>query len=131
MRVKALILTSLVALAACAATIDTAHIARMDSFIGKPERELIYAWGTPDKSYALDGKTKVVSYARGTQRIIRDHASFSTCAGGLSPSFGYTNCFGGFPSAETVTYYCEYSFQVERGRITGWFQNGNDCPRVK
>lgn len=131
MKLKHFLPALFLALAGCATPVDTAHITRMDGFIGKPEREVIYAWGAPDKAYPLDGKTKVISYVRGTRRIIRDHSSFQTCAGGLSPSLGYTNCFGGFPSAETVTYYCEYSFQVERGRVTGWFQNGNDCPRIK
>jgi hypothetical protein len=118
-------------LAGCATPVDNAYIARMNGLVGQSERDLISAWGVPDKTYQLDNGTRVLTYARGSTRLIGSGFSTSACAGGAWPSLGYNSCLGGFPEMQSVTYYCDYSFNVSRGRVQGWFQNGNDCPRIQ
>jgi hypothetical protein len=131
MHKKFMFVPVLLALSACATAIDTAHIARMNGFIGRSEREVIDAWGVPDKSYQTDTGEKFLTYVRGTQQLVGEGLSLSTCTGNGVGSLGYGGCFGGFPPARTVTYYCDFTFDIARGRVKEWFQQGNDCPRIR
>lgn len=127
-------LVACVLLAACATEINTKHIARMESFIGRPEKEVIMEWGVPDKTYQLDNRTKVISY-RQTSYYNDGGSGFgvSTCAGSFPGSgIGYGGCIDPLPRpTRTYEYSCEYSFNIVEGKAVGWFQNGNSCPRIR
>lgn len=121
-------------LAACATEINTKHISRMESFIGQSEKQVIMSWGVPDKTYALDNKTKVITY-RDTDYYNDGGSGFgmSTCAGSFpGRGIGYGGCIDPIPRpTRTYERTCEYSFNIVEGKAVGWFQNGNSCPRIK
>lgn len=120
-------------LGACvmAPIVDDGHVARMNSFIGAAENDVVYAWGTPDKSFHLENGDKVISYTRGQRQFVNGALPLSTCVGTGWNSAGYnSNCYSGYP-AQTVNYHCEYSFNLKNGRVQGWFQNGAYCPRIR
>jgi len=118
----------LLGLAGCATPIDQEHIAHMNSYIGKTDSDLIVAWGTPDKTYKSDSGAKILTWRRGQQVVTG--GGFSTCTGTAGGGTLFTQCMNPFPP-EATTYYCEFSFNITGGRVKGWFENGNNCPRVK
>lgn len=98
--------------------------ANLDTWIGKSEKELVTAWGIPDKQYQLDQNTKMISY------ISRDTAVYpgspSTCFGTVSGNTVVSNCGGSFPPT-IQSYYCETIFTLDNGRISRWGHKGNNC----
>lgn len=132
MKKSILALLAALFLSACAAEINTAHISKMESFMGRPEKDVIMAFGVPDKTYQLDNRTKVIAYR--TERFYSDNSGFgfSTCAGSFPGRFGYSGCIDPIPSrTRTYATICELSFNIVGGKAVGWFQNGNSCPRIR
>lgn len=131
--VIAIALISPLLLSACAAKVDTAHIAKMDSFIGSSEKQIIQAWGVPDKSYTIDRRTKVISYRK--QTFYNDGGSgfgMTTCAGSVGRGIGYSGCIDPWSRpSRTYSYVCDMNFNIVGGKATSWFQNGNGCPRIQ
>ncbi len=115
-------------LAACATSVNTAYITQMNGYTGLTERELIDEMGTPDKSYSLDNYTKVVTYVQ--THAYRSSGGFDVCMGGFNSPFGYSACQGASPG-RYINEYCEVNFNIFHGKVDGWSQKGNDCPRIK
>lgn len=118
-------------LSACATQIDQGYVNRMDSFIGKPEAFLIDRMGVPDKSYKIDNGPKLATYTRVTEREVRSPGGFgmSSCIGQYG-KFGYGACADTSPT-RIYTFFCDVTFTIDHGRIKGWRQAGNDCPRIE
>lgn len=116
-------------LTACATTVDTARIARLDSYVGQSERQVISDFGVPDKVYEVDRGMKMVTYTTRSQSY-SEGPGFDTCIGGGRGHFGYSNCLGNYPTR--VRYeYCDLNFRLSRGKVVGWSQNGTACPRIR
>lgn len=129
MRVFVVLLTASFLLAACATAPDTARIERMNSYIGQSERQVISDFGVPDKVYEVDRGMKMITYTTRRQSF-PEGPGFDTCIGGRGGHFGYSNCFGGYPSR--IRYeYCDLNFRLSRGKVEGWTQNGSACPRIR
>lgn len=119
-------------LGACATQVDTQHISRMESNIGRSEKDIVMSWGVPDKTYQLDARTKVITYRKMSYFSDNGGFGFSTCAGSYPGRFGYSTCVDPFPTqTRTYTRSCELSFNIVGGKAVGWFQNGNSCPRIR
>ena len=112
------------ALAACAEHSEKAYEAQLESWMGKSEKELVMAWGIPDKQYQLDPDTRMLSFV--ARNTVYYPGTFSACVGGASSNFGLTNCYGGFPPS-AQTYHCETIFTLHNGRVAKWGHRGNDC----
>ncbi len=115
-------------LGACTTTKD--YEAQLDRWIGAPERDLIMAYGPPDKQYQLDHSTKMLSYVKSDTAVY--NSGFSTCLGsgfgnGFGNNFGggFGGCYG--PPAQAHTLSCETIFTLHNGTVTRWGHKGNDC----
>ena len=116
-------------LSACAAQIDDVYLARMNGMIGQSEKDLINAWGVPDKSYQMNDGTKIVTYTRASDYASSNGFTGAACMGGIPGSIGIGTCVGG-PS-HIMRYYCDVNFKLAQGRINDWSQQGNNCPRIR
>ena len=118
--VCALVLT----LSACTTTKD--YEAQLDRWIGVPERDLIMAYGPPDKQYQLDRSTKMISYVKTDTAVY--NSGFSTCVGsgfGGGYNAGFCGCYGPPEQAHTLT--CETIFTLHNGTVARWGHKGNNC----
>lgn len=125
-------LFSLVFLVSCATEINTAYIDSMNYYIGKRESVLIDGMGVPDKVYKMENGPKLVTYTKVTERTLGGGTGFgvSSCAGHFN-NFGIGGCMGSYPAARIQTYFCDITFEIQRGQVTNWRQQGNDCPRIR
>lgn len=115
-------LAFIVFLSACTSSAE--YAAMMDGWIGKTERELVTAWGVPDKIYDVDKDTRMLAYVESRQ--VSYPGTFSTCLGGRGGHFGYHNCVGSVPPG-SESYYCETTFLLAQGRVSKWGTKGNGC----
>ncbi|MEZ0261201.1 MAG: hypothetical protein ACAH80_09335 [Alphaproteobacteria bacterium] len=91
---------------------------------GATEKELVTAWGVPDKTYQLDNRTKMLAYVK-RRKVFYPGSGFNTCFGSRA-GVGYVgNCFGGYPERETRD--CETTFMITNGRVTNTGFKGNAC----
>lgn len=116
-------------LSACATTVDTARIERLNSYIGASERKLVSDFGVPDKVYEVDRGMKMISYTT-SRKMYSGGPGFDTCIGGRGGHFGYSNCLGNYPARVTHEY-CDLNFRLSRGKVEDWSQNGTACPRIR
>lgn len=96
----------------------------LESWIGAPEKELIYAWGVPVRSYSVDNNLKFLTF--------RDDRTLYIPGG---PSTSYTKFYGN--SMTTTTYgnnapttlglTCETTFGIRYGLVVSYRYEGNNC----
>ncbi|MCC7038093.1 MAG: hypothetical protein IT560_12420, partial [Alphaproteobacteria bacterium] len=72
---RKLMVLGVLLLAACVSPAE--RNARLDRWIGAPEKELVSSWGIPDKTYQLDRSTRMLSYVEIRNREYG--SSFNTC----------------------------------------------------
>lgn len=119
-----ILFAALFALLLSACTSSAEYAAMMDGWLGKSEKELVTAWGVPDKQYDVDKETRMLAYVE--SRNVSYPGTFSTCLGGAGRHVGYNNCIGSVPPS-SESYYCETTFMLVQGRVTKWGTKGNGC----
>lgn len=92
---------------------------------GATEKELVTAWGVPDKTYQVDNRTRMLAYVK-RRHVSYPNSGFHTCFGSRA-GVGYVgNCFGGYPETHE-TRDCETTFMVTNGKVTNVGYKGNAC----
>lgn len=114
--------TLIVALLAGCATVAQ-YDANMQTWLGKPEADLIRQWGAPDAAYETAG-AKFLTYNKVQH-------SFSP---GTPPSYQTSVIFGrvvttpvGGSPASASTSECKTTFEISAGVIAGYKFAGNAC----
>ncbi len=117
---KSVFLAGLLLLAGCVSP-SPQKVAALNAFVGRPEADLVRAYGVPTRSFETGG-SKFLAYAK--SRI----QSFPS-----GPAFGYGYGFypygwgawGGYPEVEQFD--CETTFELQGGVVKSWNLRGNDC----
>lgn len=114
------ILSIIFLLAGCA---TTAKYERMlDSWIGAPERELIYAWGVPIRSYSVDANLKFLTFRDERTLYVPGYSTSSTNVYGNSMM---TTTYG--DNGTTLGLTCETTFGIRYGLVVSYRYEGNNC----
>lgn len=116
--ISAVVLTLL---AGCATTAK--YEENLQGWIGKPEQDLVRAWGAPNSVYATGG-IKFLTYAKTRQGYVP----------GMTPSYqtqviGNTvvsTPVGGSPG-HAYTRQCDTTFEVSAGVVSSYRFEGNAC----
>ena len=107
---------------------------RLQSWVGKSEEELLRKWGAPGASKYLSGKEKVITYTRAENIYVP--SEFYIYNQGLEPSEDvlyapFVNEYDFSPFGQIFGYevknYCQTSFFIRNGIISGWKWKGNNC----
>jgi hypothetical protein len=113
-RLGLLVLISLVA--GCTDML-AAREAQLNTFVGKPEMDVVQAMGVPTRTYETGG-VKFLSYQQQQTQVIP-----------ASPWYWYgpvPGFYGGFPP-QVVTWACDTTFTVSDGRVSSFTLRGNGC----
>ena len=108
-------------LASCTSTKN--YESMLNTWIGKSEKDVIMAWGIPERQYQIDANTKLISY--NANNTVVYPGTVSTCFGSAGNNSFFGSCSGFPPSIET--FHCETLFTLVNGRVTRWGHRGNDC----
>lgn len=109
-------------LAACTTTEN--YEAKLNTWVGKSEKELVMSWGVPDKQYQLDAHTKMLSYVS-HQNVVYP-GTFSPCVASVNRGMVVNSCGPEFPPT-VESYHCETIFTLTDGKVTRWGHKGNNC----
>jgi hypothetical protein len=111
---RTLALATTLAAAGCAT--EEKYAAQAQSWVGRPESELLANWGAPDRSYEADG-AKYLTYTR---------QSLITTGDYYDPWYsGYR--YRGYGAPRTSVGSCETTFVVANGSVRRVSYRGNDC----
>lgn len=122
---RAGVLAGVLAVAACAYP-DPAHVAALNALVGKPEQDLIKAYGVPSRHYDSGGH-RYLAYSRSRIETLPGAPGFGPWGGG--PYYGYWGGWGGwggFPP-EVMQRDCETTFDLKGGVVLSWSLRGNAC----
>ena len=123
--IRILILSAALALAGCATQAGYKKV--MDTWMGKPELDLVRKWGAPRQTYESGG-SKFLTFA--TSRTISMPGTAANCVTNIIGNTAYTNCTGGSPDTP-VALTCQTTFEIVGGLIAGWRASGNNCIAVE
>jgi hypothetical protein len=110
--VKASALLLLTVLVATGCATEEKYVAETQSWVGRPEKELLATWGAPNRAYQTDG-TRYLTYSR---------LSFVTTGG----YYDRWDSWYGSPG-RTMALSCETTFVVASDIIQSASHRGNDC----
>lgn len=133
-RPLAMLALSLGILTGCARATPEAFNARMASFVGRPEADLVATLGVPARTHEADGR-RFLQYEDRRLVTYPGDPFYGAGYGG----FGYGgfgrrrigSAFGGYygsgfgPVVETRA--CDVTFELRAGRVAGFAARGNDC----
>jgi hypothetical protein len=124
---KVATLAGVLAVAACAYP-NPAHVAALNAMVGKPETDVIHAYGVPSRTYDLNGH-RYLAYSRSRIETVGGTPGFGPWGGG--PYWGggwggWGGGWGGFPP-EIVQRDCETTFDVQNHVVLTWSLRGNAC----
>ena len=118
-------------LTGCAGATPEYFNARMASFVGRSEADLVATLGVPARTHEAEGRRflqyedrRIVTYP-GDPFIGAGFGYGGFRGRRLAPGFGgyYGGGFG--PVVETRA--CDVTFELRAGRVTGFAARGNDC----
>ncbi|MDD0995319.1 hypothetical protein M5G20_05490 [Pseudomonas sp. TNT2022 ID1044] len=121
---KFLLVCCAVLMAGCATTAK--YEAKLASWVGSPEGDLILSWGPPQQVYETDGGVKYLTYSSSRQVYIPGTAPTYTTNYNPYTNSATTTSLGGTP-AQSFNMGCQTTFQVSNGTISSWSWKGNDC----
>jgi hypothetical protein len=110
-------------LAACATRAD--FEATLDTWVGATEKDLVTAWGPPERVYEIEGQRYLTWEKESTRAAYPPSSTFSVFSGGGGVGYG-VGVGTGFP-AVTTTSGCEITYLFEDGRARSWRWEGEDC----
>ncbi len=108
--------------------------ARLQSWVGKSESELLQAWGAPSARKLMPDGSSVITYTKAEDIYVP--SEFYIYNQGFEPSEDvvyspFINQYDFSPFAQNFGYevenYCQTSFFIRHGQVTGWKWKGNDC----
>ncbi|QWD62905.1 hypothetical protein [Polynucleobacter sp. MWH-UH25E] len=108
-------------LAGCATTANYEKI--LQTTIGKPEKDLVAAWGIPQGSYENEG-VRYLTYSRSESGVIPGQPARANTV--MIAGKPYTNMVGGSPSIG-YTNACTTIFKIENKIVVSYEFKGNDC----
>ncbi len=123
---KFLSLGALALLAGCAYP-SKQHIDSLNAVVGKPETDLVRAYGVPNRTYDTNGH-RFLAYSESHIDEYGGDPGFGFGYGGWG-GYGYGGGwggFGGFPP-EIVQEQCTTTFELTGGVVRSWNLKGNDC----
>ena len=106
---------ALATLAGCAT--EYKFTANMNSWVGKPESEVVARWGTPTMVFERDG-TRSITYATSQPMVIPP--ATSTASGAPAPTLP--------PRDFAVVYSCRVQMPIADGKVASWWEvQGRSC----
>lgn len=95
----------------------------LQSWVGKPEIDLLHSWGPPSSVYESGG-IKFLTYDKSSQAYIPGTApSYQSTVVGNTV---YTHSVGGSPGY-AISQNCRTTFELSSGLVTSWRWDGNAC----
>ncbi len=132
MRIWIILGLSLLFVFSCATT--KKYDAKLNTWVGKSEQQLIQSWGQPSAMKILDNGDKVITFTKADDMYVS--AQYYIYNPGQVPNEDevFTPFDGDYdftPYNELVGYevtqICQTSFLLQNGIVTGWKWKGNDC----
>lgn len=112
-----------VLLSACAVRSAADYENKLAAWQGQTREALFHKWGYPDRQFAIDRNTYVVTYLRISGKP----------AGNADEPYRNSLNYGGMPqirygkSQIPAVYYCKTNFTITNGIVTDYSFNGDDC----
>ncbi|HCL3314561.1 TPA: hypothetical protein N2A14_002569 [Pseudomonas aeruginosa] len=116
-----LTLGAVLLLAGCATAAK--YEASLNTYVGKPELDLVRDWGAPAQTYETGGSKFLMYSSRRTLVFPGTPPTYTTSYSGYQ---AYTTTTGGTPPAR-IPMSCETTFEVIDGKVSSWTYKGNDC----
>jgi hypothetical protein len=114
------VLAGLTLLAGCAYP-NPQHVSALNAMVGKPEADLVRAYGVPMRSVETGG-SKFLAYSQ--------HRIESYPEGPFWGGYGWRGGWGwggGWGYPDVVQFDCETTFELKDGLVKGWSLRGNAC----
>lgn len=98
--------------------------ARLETWVGASEEELVMEWGPPDSVYDVNDTKKMLTYSEShIVHISGIQPHYTTeVVGGVM----YTRATGGSEPRD-VEHKCKTTFVIENGEVIDWITKGNNC----
>lgn len=122
--VKFCLVCCLALLAGCATT--ARYEAKLASWVGSPETDLIRSWGAPQQVYEAANGSKFLTYSNSRQVYFRGTPPTYTTTYDPDTRSSTTTSSGGI-DPQLYTMDCQTTFEVANGKVAGWSWKGNDC----
>lgn len=116
-----LTLGAVLLLAGCAT--GAKYEAALNSYVGKPELDLVRNWGAPAQTYETGGSKFLVYSSKRTLVFPGTSPMYTTSYSGYQ---AYTTEIGG-TKPTSIPMSCETTFEVVDGKVSAWTYRGNDC----
>lgn len=97
--------------------------ALLNSYMDRPESELVENFGVPKQVYETGGNKYLVYESNRNAFNPGIPPSYQTTVYGNT---AYTQAYGGVP-ASVIAYTCTATFTIRDGKIIQWSYRGNDC----
>jgi len=130
---KGFLLLLCLGLSGCATTVK--YEAKLNTWIGASENDLIASWGVPDKVYRMNDGKKAIQFVRkdtiqtGGYTYTVPRTTYQSGTIGDQPYSGTSTEY----VTETAPFkkykiYCKTSFIINKdGKIISWHHEGNNC----
>lgn len=102
---------------------EAKYQATLNSWVGSSEDSLVEQWGPPTSVYETKKKRYLTYFSSGQMYLPGTPPSYNTSFVGNT---AYTRQVGG-SSPTMVNLSCKTVFTLEKGYITLWNYNGNNC----
>lgn len=97
--------------------------AKLNTFVGSMEGDLVHQWGAPDSVYPMADGTKILTYRRAGQAFIPGYQTATTTVYGNT---AYTQVNGS--PGMMIAQHCKIDWTVDsHGLISSWRWEGNAC----
>lgn len=118
-----LLIYSAIALSLSACATTAKYEAKLASWVGSNETDLVRAFGVPEKTFESGGKKFLVYYSGRNVYLPGQPASYTTNVYGNT---AYTRQTAG-SAGQNIALSCETTFEVSSETVTSWSWRGNDC----
>ena len=107
--------------------------AKLNTYIGKTEQQLVSSWGQPQRSKQLANGEEILTYISVNKQVLPDPNYYFGTGFLTEDEMFYPFTYGGnaIPDGnfmgETITEYCQTKFYLKNNIVTAWQYKGNAC----
>lgn len=110
-------------LTSCATMTTEKYDALLNSWLNRPEVDLVSSWGAPDNVYEVSSKKFISYYSQHNNYIPRTTYRYQPFFAGGWPYYDPIDDV----SYQVISRICKTTFTIEQGKITHWTHQGDGC----